>query len=337
MATTITAAVSVYNGEKFIIRCLSSIVKQTRHFDRVIIYNDASTDGTVSVVESFINKHPNSRMELINSDINRGPGGGKNYIKNLVTSDYFTFVDADDYIGPYYLENLLKALKEGDEDIVFGGFCEVDSFGKRVYRRSFESIEKALIGGFQNWGNLYSKLFFQKNQIDIPEGKVLEDVLTRAVIVSNSPKCEVAKGICDYYHVDNCKSVSRTYMNKFIPGVMELEMEYLKNNLKTVPESTYELYEYCGYKVLVWHLLKSGAGVGWKAMKQELNIGYGLFSMAFPNYKKNIYIKNKAPKGERLAVKIAIKCMYLAEQLGLKKLLMFVYSSIDVSFLWPST
>ena len=336
--STVTAAISVYNGEKYIIRCLTSVVSQTRQFDEIIVYNDASTDATEEIVTQYINEHPDANIRLINSDINRGPGGGKNYAKDQVTTDFFSFVDADDYVGKEYLAHLLEAADKKEEprvDIVFGGFCKVNAKGEITYKRIFEEKEDALIGGFQNWGNLYSKRFFEYNEIEIPGGKVLEDVLTRAVMIGYNPVCQITKGYCDYHYVENSESVSKTYMNKFIPGVICLEMDYLSRNKEKVREDRRDLYEYYAYKVFVWHMLKSGAGVGWKSMKTELKEGYHLFGCIFPDYKRNRYIKNRAPRGERTVVRMALRLMYITERLKLNRFVMFLYSSIDVSFLWP--
>ena len=336
MYRTVTAAVSVYNGGKYIERCLASLANQSRKFDRIVIYNDASTDNTAEVLREFKGNHPDVEIEFIDSDINRGPGGGKNYLRTLITTDYFTYIDADDYIAEEYLEHLLAVMETNEAlDIVFGGFQKVDINGRVIYKRIFDNVCNALIGAFQNWGNLYSRIFFEKNKICIPEGKVLDDVLTRAVMIGHNPVCEIVKGISDYYYVENVESVSRTYMKTFIPGALELEMGYLQNNKNRISALQKDLYEYYAYKILIWHLLKSGAGAGWKSMRTELRKGFSLFEKIFPDYKINRFIIKKAPKGERLIVKMVVRIMYVSERMNLLEALMWLYANVDLSWLWP--
>lgn len=98
---TLTVAVSVYNGEKYIKRCIKSILNQSYHAQEIIIYDDASTDGTVEVVRKLANKY---KSQLICSSINRGPGGGKMEALKHATMKYVLFVDADDYLSGDYVK-----------------------------------------------------------------------------------------------------------------------------------------------------------------------------------------------------------------------------------------
>lgn len=335
--TTVSAVISVYNGEKFIGRCLDSILNQSRAFDEVIVYDDASADETVSVVKEFMDKKDGDKIQLLQSNINRGPGGGKNYAKKAVTGDYFAFIDADDYVSETYLESFLEEMKRlpYDPDIIFSGFKKVDETGKILYTRTFESKEEALIGSVQNWGNLYKRSFFETNDIGIPEGKVLEDVLTRGVIIGYAPLVAVCKEGCEYFYVENKSSVSHTYMKSFLPGIIDAEMDFLGRNKSKILPGQSALYEYWAYKTVCWHLLKSGAGVGRNAMKTEAARAFELLEKYFPAYKKNDYITKKAPSGERVPVRIAIKVMYILEKWNLYKIFLQIYSTINLEAIWP--
>lgn len=334
---TVSAVISVYNGEQFIGRCLKSILNQRHAFDEIIVYDDASQDDTVSIIKKFMDKDRNSKIKLIQSDVNRGPGGGKNYARKAVTKEYFTFIDADDYVSERYLDFFLHALKNlpYSPDILFSGFKKTDNVGNILYIRVFDSKEKALIGNVQNWGNLYKYSFFEKNNIDIPEGKVLDDVLTRGVMIGYAPLTAVVRRGSEYYYVENKSSVSHTYMKSFIPGVIDIEMEYLKNNKARILPAQYAIYEYWAYKTICWHLLKSGTGVGNELMEVEADRAFKLLKQYFPEYKKNLYIAKRAPKGERIPVRIAIKGMYILEKLNLHKKFLRIYANINFESIWP--
>ena len=331
---TVSVVVSAYNAANSIKRCVSSILAQTEAFDEIILYNDASTDNTAAILKKLQEQSKN--VIFIDSNKNRGPGGGKNYAKGYVTSEYFLFVDADDYIAETYLEKLKKKLDDGKPDIVFGGLTRVDKNGRIKYKREYRKPEEALIGGVSNWGCLYKREFFVKNHISIPSGKVLDDLLTRAVIVCNSPTVRIAKGCCGYFYVENSKSVTQTYMKTFLPGVMRKEMRFLWSNVNKISEENKALFTYYAYKVVCWHLLKSGAGVGWKNMEREASIAFSCLKSYFPDYKRNIYLRHRPPRGERREVVFAVKLMFKLESMGILDFFMCIYASIDLSFLWPS-
>lgn len=330
---SVSAVVSAYNEEEYIHRCVKSILNQTEPFDEIILYNDASIDNTYKVMHHL--KEQSELIRVIDSDINRGPGGGKNFARIFVTSEYFMYIDADDYLERDFLECLKEELCKKRTDIVFGGMTKVDENCIIRYKRTFKSKEDALIGGVSNWGVLFRKQFFDENEITIPEGKVLDDVLTRAVIACLNPSVGLAQDCTGYFYVDNSKSVSHTYMNRFISGIMIKEMNYLNDNHKKISKQNDDLYTYYAYKVVCWHLLKSGAGVGRKNMDEEREIAFNSLRLFFPEYSNNKYLKKHPPKGERKEVAFAVKLMFFLEKIRVLKLFLRMYASIDLSFLWP--
>lgn len=335
---TVTAIVSVYNGEKFLNKCIESLLNQTQNFDEIILYDDKSTDNTPNIIKKYYKNYP-EKFKIIISDINRGPGGGKNEAMKLATKDYILFVDADDYLDNDYLEKIVSSFSKEtykNLDIIFTGFKQVTEEGTILYKREFENIEKALYSGISNWGKLFSRKFIIENKIEIPSGKVLDDVLTRAIMVCCNPKCLLIKNNYGYNYVKNKSSVTNTYMKKFIPGVAELEFNYLYSNKDKILEKNIEIYEYYVYKIYCWHLLKSGSNVGKVEMTKEYEkMNYELKNK-FPNYIKNKYLNGKYKlKGERRIVSYVVKMMYILEKMKLQKYFLWLYSSFDFSYFWP--
>ena len=106
MKELITVIVNVYNGEKFIKKCLDSIINQTYKNLEIIIVNDGSTDNTLSICESYQDK----RIKIINQE-NLGLSLARNVGIEAAKGEYLYFVDADDFIELdtiEYLYNLCK-------------------------------------------------------------------------------------------------------------------------------------------------------------------------------------------------------------------------------------
>ena len=91
----ISIIVPVYNGEKYIDKCLKSLVNQTLKNIEIIVVNDGSNDKTQNIVEKY--KKENSNIILINST-NKGVAAARNKGLKIAKGNYIGFVDSDDYV-----------------------------------------------------------------------------------------------------------------------------------------------------------------------------------------------------------------------------------------------
>ncbi len=92
----LTVIVPVYNVEKYLDECISSLLSQTEAFDEIILINDGSTDQSEKICEKYCLEYSCIRLM---SQGNRGQGAARN--KGIVnaTGDYVIFVDSDDYVS----------------------------------------------------------------------------------------------------------------------------------------------------------------------------------------------------------------------------------------------
>ena len=103
----VSAILTCYNSERSIRRAIESVVSQTFTDLEIIVVDDASTDGTVAVIESI----SDNRMRLVRNAINRGIGGAKNVGVSESRGTYVAFLDSDDEWLPNKLEVQLATLK----------------------------------------------------------------------------------------------------------------------------------------------------------------------------------------------------------------------------------
>jgi glycosyltransferase involved in cell wall biosynthesis len=130
---TLSVVLSNYNHARFLPAALEGLRRQTRHADEVIIYDDASTDDSVSVISSFLSSLPNARL-IQNS---RNLGIIKNLNRSLVAAsgDLIYFAAADDLTYPGLFENAVRLLETYQEA---GLFCApvdiIDAQGRNLGR-----------------------------------------------------------------------------------------------------------------------------------------------------------------------------------------------------------
>lgn len=104
----ISVIIPCYNVQKYIMRCFDSIYSQTYGFENleVILIDDLSTDNTWSILESLQRKYPENVISLKIQKKGKC-GGARNLGMDICTGKYITFVDADDYVHPDMLMNLI--------------------------------------------------------------------------------------------------------------------------------------------------------------------------------------------------------------------------------------
>lgn len=114
--TSISVIIPVYNVEKYLSKCLDSIINQTFNDIEIICVDDCSTDNSLQILNDYANK--DSRIKVIRLDKNRRQGGARNAGLDVATGKYITFIDSDDYVDSNYCEILYNNMIENDVDLV---------------------------------------------------------------------------------------------------------------------------------------------------------------------------------------------------------------------------
>ena len=159
----------MYSVEKYLNKCVDSIINQTYQNLEIILVNDGSPDNCGSICEEYALK--DQRIKLINKE-NGGLSDARNFGLDIATGDYICFIDSDDYIDNYYIEKLLYNIIETNSDISVCDFWYIDEFGKKWARKekeekiytSFEAI-KDIFTTLQNtevmvWNKMYKRSLF---------------------------------------------------------------------------------------------------------------------------------------------------------------------------------
>lgn len=118
----LSIVVPCYNSERFIDKCINSLIHQTLSSDhfQLIFVNDASTDQTLSILLKYETQYP-KLITVVNSTVNLKQGGARNLGLEYATGDYVGFVDSDDWVEPNMYELLHQKAQEYQCDIV--GCC----------------------------------------------------------------------------------------------------------------------------------------------------------------------------------------------------------------------
>ncbi|MBQ7154232.1 MAG: glycosyltransferase, partial [Synergistaceae bacterium] len=140
----ISVIVPIYNVEKYLDRCVESIVNQTYKNLEIILVDDGSPDNCPAMCDNWA--HKDSRIRVIHKQ-NGGLSSARNAGIDAAHGEYLGFIDSDDYILPEMYEVLLKLILENDADLSVCSFQRVDEDGMPLQDDSKELEAKVLIGG----------------------------------------------------------------------------------------------------------------------------------------------------------------------------------------------
>ena len=122
----ITIVVPVYNVDKYVSKCIESLLHQTYSNLEIIIVDDGSTDKSGEICDSYAKS--DNRIKVIHQT-NKGQSASRNKALSVANGNYIAFVDSDDYVSPLFIEKLYKRMSQDNSDISMCGYHAVDEKG----------------------------------------------------------------------------------------------------------------------------------------------------------------------------------------------------------------
>lgn len=224
----ISIIIPVYNAEKYLQKCLDSILEQTYQNLEIIIVNDGSTDNSGQICQEYEKK--DSRIIYIEKE-NGGVSDTRNTGLDRMTGSYVTFVDSDDWVEPNYVKFLYEKLIEHQADIVVGNYTRFNEsnsvfyfhtsadYYEKVYDNksildclydSKELLNSALIVA---WGKIYKKEIIANFRF--PIDRIGEDALFNLKALLDSEKVVYVNKSAYIYRVRE-GSLSNTWTDEWI-------------------------------------------------------------------------------------------------------------------------
>lgn len=239
MNKKISVIVAVYNTEKYLDRCIESLLNQTYKNMELVIVEDCSTDSSRKLLKKY---KGNKNIKVFYNRENRGLSYSRNYGLKKSTGDFIGYIDSDDYVEPDYYEKLMSSIKDNKSDIAICDIKLVDEQTNKIqrckcYANDFD-VCSVVNNGFA--ASACNKLFKRKNIEKYPfaEGKVNEDIAVVIPTVIQAKKISYAD-TC-YFYVQRGGSIQNSrFSNKrfdIFDGV-KTTLERIKN------EKDYEFYK----------------------------------------------------------------------------------------------
>lgn len=314
----ISVIVPVYRVEKYLERCVKSILSQTYKNLEVILVDDGSPDQCPAICDACAEK--DARVKVIHQE-NKGLSGARNAGIDAASGEYLAFVDSDDYVSPHFIEELYQLLQ--DTGCAIGqcrfsyvkgdGLVEEGDSAFCIYRG--ESLMEQLYGPEEKatcfvvaWNKLYRAELFKETGIRYPEGRIHEDEATTYRLFHEAKKLVFLDRALYGYYTENGGSITSVFSAKRLQWLTahEERIAFFKKNgyEKLLPAAYRKLcdacitfYFRCTEQVKDAEELKKelrkrletyrANGAAWiAALPLKTRMGYELFSMSPGLYAK---------------------------------------------------
>lgn len=125
----VSVIVPVYNVEKWVGRCLDSLLSQTKDNYEIIVVNDGSTDDSLNICRKYESKY--TKIKVF-SKLNGGLSDARNFGLNYASGNYVMFVDSDDFVEENYIEKMFTIISKKKALMAICGFYLTDEKGKKL-------------------------------------------------------------------------------------------------------------------------------------------------------------------------------------------------------------
>lgn len=262
-ACQISVGMPVWGVEKYIKRCLLSILNQDFDDMEVLVINDCTPDKSIEIAKEIASNHPKGKLvKIIDQPHNMGCWAARNRILEEARGKYILLIDSDDYFAEDAIPALYKQAEKTGTEITYGSIAVVDEEGKPIPNSGVQGIlqqDMALKGkdqlaSYANdnihvlklhnfiWNSLIRTDFIRKYQLKFRKTKFWDDVLFNADM---QPLIESASFISDitYYYVIRDNSLSNYQARKII-SIEEIRQhisnqEYLKTQSLSLKGKSY--------------------------------------------------------------------------------------------------
>jgi glycosyltransferase involved in cell wall biosynthesis len=235
----ISIIIPVYNVSSFIEKCIKSLVDQSFKNFECIIVNDGTKDNSIKLVEGITKG--DKRFKVYHQK-NQGQGMARNLGLKYAQGNYICFIDADDFVEPYYLEVMYREIEKQKADVVCCGFNIITKDKSSLHVVSLESssnIESILhlLNG-NDWGSLFNRIFKSNlvKDLNFNKGIGQDKPFIFELFVKNPISKVVYIDQCLYNYIIRKKSATNSMSKEKIDDLIE---NMIVNPLNLVRQSNY--------------------------------------------------------------------------------------------------
>ena len=286
----LSVIVPCYNGEKFIGRCLESLVNQTLQDLEIIVINDGSTDNSQDIIDSYANKYHNIKAYKIP---NSGIADARNFGVSKVETPYFGFLDCDDYTDVTMFEKMYNKAIETNAQVVVSNFYWVKGKKKKLEKEGpYNTGKDMLIHLFAVlWNKIYDTEFVRSTNIRFPSGNRYEDAYFLYCLAPNIERLAfVDEAFVHYVQHENSITHNNNEEVKNMITIFDNILNYYAHTNRY--DEYHDELEYLHIKFFLGNSFLRSARIDDKQDRDyTIQLGWNMLNDEFPDWHHNHYLK----------------------------------------------
>ena len=287
----VSVIVPVYNVEKYLEKCINSLLSQTLEDIQIILVNDGSKDNSGNIAKEY-EKNNKDRVIYVEKE-NGGLSDARNYGLKYATGDFIAFLDSDDYIEKNAYEEMYNKAIEEDADYVECDFIWEFPNKIRVDKQYPYKNKKEMLSFVRvvAWNKLIKRQLITDNNLEFPKGLRYEDVeFTYKLIPFINKFAYVDKPFIHYVQREGSIANVQNERTAEIFTVLDNVIEFYKKN--NIYEEYRDELEYNYARYLLCSSLKRMCKIKDKTIREKLlTESWERLNLNFPNWKENVILK----------------------------------------------
>lgn len=287
----VSIIVPIYNAEKYIKKCLDSLLNQTKKELEFILVNDGSTDNT----EHIIKKYKDKRIKYYKNE-NQGIGKARNFGIEKANGRYIMFIDSDDYIDKNMSKLMFDKAFSNNLDMVICDYYNV--IDGEVHEEKLANFKPTTLKESPNlifdinlspWNKLYKRSLINENNINFVENLKYEDAPFVCQALDKAKKIGKVNKCLNYYVMHSSSETTIRDKRVFdILKIVDIIRTYFKDE-DYIKESLDKLTVRIVTNYTIQQRVQKDKEVGMKFIDQS----FAYLKEQVPDYKDNKYYKNR--------------------------------------------
>lgn len=266
---SVSIIIPVYNAQKYMGRCLESILRQSYQNLEIICVDDCGTDNSISIIKNYQEKYRN-KIKIVYSESNVGPGAARDKGMREAQGEYITFIDSDDFVTKDFIENYVLVAEKTGADIIAGGYIRnVNGKWKKYPADEFDDL--FMWTNINVWSKMYRREFIVENNLYFGKMRRYEDEAFLYKLMMKNPSVTIIP-FSGYVYWMNPESITQNRKQDRSDMCMEY-IKHMHNFYNAVPvEDRFKMkLQYCILSGLTANLLYNGKGCGIRKMNHFYN------------------------------------------------------------------
>lgn len=284
--------VPVYNAEKYLRKCLDSILQQSLDGIEILAVDDGSKDHSADILREYESRYPDKLHAIYQK--NQGQSAARNAAMAQACGEFVAFVDSDDYIGKDFLKNMYDTAIKKHSDMVMCNYTKVTDQGEIIREYEINYQEKGIrIPSYLCCNRLVRKKLFDTYQIRFREGVICEDIPLILKLEAVAENIQTIKD-AEYYYRANPQSTTSTIKNRKLE-MRQLPFEELRDAVTFCMEKEHPIdrlqLEFFVCRIMTSLLFDTARGCRKEVKDGMCREVREIMETYFPTCYKNPYVK----------------------------------------------